>query len=50
MTSESTDPTVRSRRSRKRRELEYLGTLIAVEAERHPNEDVAKTFVMLTRS
>jgi hypothetical protein len=50
MTSESAEPTSQIRRSRKRRELEYLGALIAVDAERHPNADVEKTFIMLTRS
>jgi len=49
MTSEFAEPTQQSRRSRKRRELEYLAALIAVEAERHPHEDVEKSFVMLTR-
>lgn len=42
--------TSQSRRSRKRRELEYLAALLAIEAERHPLADVEKTFVMLTRS
>ncbi|MEO8554284.1 MAG: hypothetical protein ABI678_30115 [Kofleriaceae bacterium] len=50
MSSEFADHTPQGKRSRKRRELEYLAALIAVDAERNPNEDVEKTFIMLTRS
>lgn len=50
MNSQFAEHTPQNKRSRKRRELEYLGALIAADAERHPNEDVEKSFVMLTRS